>query len=287
MKTLFTCLVLAFFLTNAHAQDIDATLGGNTSTEGFSVKDNGGNNLFRVTGEGKVGVGTTNPGAGLELNNAAGYSSALGLNNTGGGTEWRISSWTDGNLRFVKIPGSTFTAMQIEPINGWVGIGTTPTANLHLNHAQFVPDGGFRLQQSFTGDEWLFYTSQSTSDLRIFFNGVAKGEFDDVTGNYTAVSDERLKKNIEPVESVLDKINSLQPRKYNMNEELNTAEKHYGFIAQELEKIFPELVSVTPDDGDGIADLRTVSYTELIPILVKALQEQQKLIEELQRSVNR
>lgn len=283
MKTLFTFLVLTFFLTTAHAQDIDATLGGNTSSEGFSVKDNGGNNLFRVTGEGRVGVGTTSPGAGLELNNAGGYGSALSLNNTGGGTEWRISSWTDGNLRFVKIPGSTFTAMQMEPVNGWVGVGTTPTANLHIRHDQFVPGGGLRLEQELDGDEWLFYTSQSVNDLRLFFNGVAKGEFDDVTGNYTAVSDERLKKNIEPVESVLDKINSLQPRKYNMKEEVNTAEKHYGFIAQELEKIFPELVSVTPDDGDGIADLRTVSYTELIPILVKAIQEQQKLIEELQR----
>ena len=194
---------------------------------------------------------------------------------------------TDGNLRFVKIPGSTFTAMQMEPINGWVGIRTTPTANLHVNHDQFVPDGGLRLEQSFTGDDWLFYTSQSVSDLRLYFNGVAKGAFDDVTGNYTPVSDERLKKNIEPVEDVLSKLNSLQPKKYNMKEEVNTAEKHYGFIAQDLENIFPELVSVTPDDGDGIADLRTVSYTELIPILVKAIQEQQKQIEELQRAVNK
>ena len=286
MKTLFTFLVLTFFLTTAQAQDIDATLGGNTSAEGFSVKDNGGNNLFRVTGDGRVGVGTTSPGAGLELNNAGGYGSAISLNNTGGGLEWRISSWTDGMLRFVKIPGSTFTAMTMEPINGWVGIGTTPTHNLHIRHDQFVPPGGgggLLLEQELDGDAWLFYTSQSVNDLRLFFNGVAKGEFDDVTGNYTAVSDERLKKNIEPVESVLDKINSLQPRKYNMKEEVNTAEKHYGFIAQELENIFPELVSVTPDDGDGIADLRTVSYTELIPILVKAIQEQQKMIEELQR----
>lgn len=286
MKTLFTFLVLTFFLTTAQAQDIDATLGGNTSAEGFSVKDNGGNNLFRVTGDGRVGVGTTSPGAGLELKNAGGYGSAISLNNTGGGLEWRISSWTDGMLRFVKIPGSTFTAMTMEPINGWVGIGTDPSMNLHVEHSQFT-DGGFLLENTFNSAAWQLYTSQSTNDLRLFFNGDSRGAFDDVTGNYTPVSDERLKKNIEPVESVLDKINSLQPRKYNMKEELNTAEKHYGFIAQELEKIFPELVSVTPDDGDGITDLRMVSYTELIPILVKAVQEQQKQIEELQRAVNK
>jgi hypothetical protein len=285
MKTLFTFLVLTFFLTTAQAQDIDATLGGATSTEGFSVKDDGGNTLFRVGGNGYVGVGTTSPGAGLELNNAAGYGSAVALTNTGGGTEWRITSWTDGNLRFVKIPGSTFTAMQMEPVNGFVGIGTTPSMNLHLLHNQFT-DGGFLLENTFNNAAWQLYTSQSSSDLRLFFNGAARGAFDDVTGNYTPVSDERLKKNIEPVESVLDKINSLQPKKYNMMEEVNTADKHYGFIAQDLEKIFPELVSVTPNDGDGIEDLRMVSYTELIPILVKAIQEQQKQIEELQRRIN-
>lgn len=285
MKILFTFLVLTFFLTTAQAQDIDATLGGNTSTEGFSVKDDGGNTLFRVGGNGYVGVGTTNPQAGLELKNAAGYGSALSLNNTGGGTEWRITSWTDGSLRFVKIPGSTFTAMQMEPVNGWVGIGTTPSMSLHLLHSQFS-DGGFLLENTFNNAAWQLYTSQSTSVLRLYFNGAPRGAFDNVTGNYTPVSDARLKKNIEPVESVLDKINSLQPRKYNMKEEMNTEEKHYGFIAQELEKIFPELVSVTPDDGDGIVDLRMVSYTELIPILVKAVQEQQKQIEELQRRIN-
>jgi len=285
MKTLFTFLVLTFFLTTAQAQDIDATLGGNTSNEGFSVKDNGGNNLFRVGGDGRVGVGTISPGAGLELNNAAGYGSAISLNNTGGGLEWRITSWTDGMLRFVKIPGTTFTAMMMEPINGWIGIGTAPTANLHIKHDRFIPDGGLRLEQSFTGDEWLFYTSQSSSDLRLFFNGDAKGAFDAVTGNYTPVSDERLKKNVEPVEDVLSKLNSLQPIKYHFLENSDVDEKHYGFIAQDLEKIFPELVSVTPDDGDGMVDLRMVSYTELIPILVKAIQEQQKQIEELQSKI--
>jgi hypothetical protein len=282
MKTLFTFLVLTFFLTTAQAQDIDATLGGATSTEGFSVKDNGGNTLFRVGGDGYVGVGTTSPGAGLELNNAGGYGSAISLNNTGGGLEWRISSWTDGMLRFVKIPGSTFTAMTMEPINGFVGIGTDPIMNLHVEHNQFT-DGGFLLENTFNNAAWQLYTSQSSSDLRLFFNGASRGAFDDVTGNYTPISDERLKKNIEPVEDVLSKLNSLQPKKYHFLENSDVDEKHYGFIAQDLEKIFPELVSVTPDDGDGIVDLRMVSYTELIPILVKAVQEQQKMIEELQR----
>jgi hypothetical protein len=180
--------------------------------------------------------------------------------------------------------------MQMEPVNGWVGIRTTPTFNLHIRHDQFVPPGGgggLLLEQESDGDAWLLYTSQSSNDLRLFFNGDAKGAFDDATGNYTPVSDERLKKNIEPVESVLDRIKILQPKRYHMLDELNTTDKHYGLIAQDLKKVFPELVSVTQNDGDGIEDLHQISYTELIPILVKAVQEQQKLIEELQRAVGK
>ena len=61
MKSLLTLLVLAFFFTSVQAQDIEATLGGNTATDGFSVKDNAGNTLFRVNGLGRVGINTTNP----------------------------------------------------------------------------------------------------------------------------------------------------------------------------------------------------------------------------------
>jgi archaellum component FlaC len=60
----------------------------------------------------------------------------------------------------------------------------------------------------------------------------------------------------------------------------------YGLIAQDVEKVLPDIVNtINGDDGDGIQNLKTVSYTELIPVLVKAMQEQQVIIEELQKQV--
>ncbi|MCH8032257.1 MAG: DUF1566 domain-containing protein [Bacteroidetes bacterium] len=67
MKTLFTFLVFIFIFTTAEAQDINATIGGNTSNEEFSVKDNVGTTLFRVGADGNVGIGTTSPTQKLDV----------------------------------------------------------------------------------------------------------------------------------------------------------------------------------------------------------------------------
>ena len=78
-KTLFTFLVFIFLLTTAQAQETEATLGsegtsevdvtlsGNTLSEGFTVKDDGGTTLFRVRGDGRVGIGTSHPISKLDV----------------------------------------------------------------------------------------------------------------------------------------------------------------------------------------------------------------------------
>jgi len=67
----------------------------------------------------------------------------------------------------------------------------------------------------------------------------------------------------------------------------------YGIMAQDLEKVFPDMVMDTkhniPDkDGhltDEVLELKAVNYTQLVPVLIKAVQEQQQLIDELKREV--
>jgi len=61
MKTLFTFLVFIFLLTTAQAQDIVETLSGNTSGQAIIFKSSTGTTLFKVRGDGNVGIGTTNP----------------------------------------------------------------------------------------------------------------------------------------------------------------------------------------------------------------------------------
>ena len=105
-----------------------------------------------------------------------------------------------------------------------------------------------------------------------------------VSGQIIGVSDVRTKMDVNEVSSVLHKIMKLNPVSYlyktHEYAELElSSEKQYGFIAQEVEHIFPDLVSdyvIRPDSGES---LKGIDYIKLIPLLTKAIQEQQILID--------
>lgn len=67
MKIVFPLLILCFITYNIQAQEIEAKLGGATINQGFSVKDNLNNSLFRVRGDGNVGIGLTSPIARMHI----------------------------------------------------------------------------------------------------------------------------------------------------------------------------------------------------------------------------
>jgi len=98
-------------------------------------------------------------------------------------------------------------------------------------------------------------------------------------------SDLRYKKNICPISDALAKINSIQGvtyewRKEEFPEKSFSIGRHYGVIAQELEKVLPDAVQT---DKDGY---KTVSYTDLIPLLVEAIKQQQTQITELSKKLS-
>ncbi len=116
------------------------------------------------------------------------------------------------------------------------------------------------------------------------------------TGSWTLSSDAQLKKEVVNLESSLDAIMKLRPTSYlyktddpkfaTMNLEKGV---HYGFIAQELEQVYPALirnnVHIAPQDQTAKVEFKSVNYTEMIPLLVKAIQEQQQQIEELKKQL--
>ena len=111
-----------------------------------------------------------------------------------------------------------------------------------------------------------------------------------VTGTLSSPSDQRLKENIKSVESMLDKVMQLKPSSYNYKKEYQRMSlaggTQMGFIAQEMEKVFPQLVSIIPDkniDGSRISDYKGINYIGLIPVLTKAVQEQQKTIADVKQ----
>ncbi len=97
-------------------------------------------------------------------------------------------------------------------------------------------------------------------------------------------SDQRWKTNIKPIQNALDNVLKMQGVTYYWKVD-EYPDKHFpegeqiGFIAQEIEKVYPQVV-LTDKDG-----YKSVDYTKLTPVLVEAIKEQQKIIEELQKVI--
>jgi hypothetical protein len=82
--------------------------------------------------------------------------------------------------------------------------------------------------------------------------------------SFSQTSDIKLKKNIIdiPLEDI-NKLTQLYPKKYNM---INDSNDHYGFIAQDIETVYPNLVSIYDKK-----DTKSINYIELIPIMVQQI----------------
>lgn len=100
-----------------------------------------------------------------------------------------------------------------------------------------------------------------------------------VEGIIVNPSDKNLKDNINKIDiETTNKIMNLNPSKFTLNRD-PTGHIHYGFIAQELEEEYPELISIKPDAN--MANLKSINYLEIIPLLVNKIQMMQKEIDEL------
>jgi len=119
------------------------------------------------------------------------------------------------------------------------------------------------------------------------------------TGDVTAFySDQRLKKNITPIVDALSKVNTLRGVLYQGNE---IAESYgytdtkikVGVIAQDLEKVLPQVVVPAPFDtdkeGNSISgeNYKTVQYEKIVPLLIEAIKELTAKVSELESKINK
>ena len=97
-------------------------------------------------------------------------------------------------------------------------------------------------------------------------------------------SDRKLKENITSLENnTLEKVLQLNPVRFTLKSDISK-KKRIGFIAQEVEDVFPEYVTVSVDNEGE--ETRYLDYSQMVSILCKAIQEQQKEIEELKKLIN-
>jgi hypothetical protein len=111
-----------------------------------------------------------------------------------------------------------------------------------------------------------------------------------VNGSIINPSDINIKKNINniPLEEI-NNISLLKPKMYNFIEKYDDENmKHYGFIAQELEEIYPNLIMnvVNEDDGEGDNEIKGINYFELIPLLIGKINNMQMEMDEMKKEIN-
>lgn len=191
-------------------------------------------------------------------------------------------------------PGAGGGGVNIISIDGddeLVGVNiTAPTANLHIKQVG-TGEEGLAIENNGNGnDVWAFEIGGNDLILTYDADGpgaggaITHGVFNDSNlGNYVA-SDRRLKNSIEGLDdNTLNKVMQLKPSKYFYNHNKKGGLKTMGFIAQEVIDLFPE--AVEDEGGEEGRDYMMVNYRDFSVIAIKAIQEQQVIIDQLQQEM--
>ena len=239
---------------------------------------------MRISSAGNVAIGNTSASQPLHVTVAAGaYNTTIAQQSNLGGFV----------LVEANSSGSNSRASIVLRGNDLIGGG--------LSVARENPTGGWQTYMTFyannvTGGAGVTSIQEK---LRISSDG-SLGANGSTTNIYNA-SDRRLKQNITPINYGLDAVLNMKPISFNWADGFQEIEKDktmLGFIAQDMEKVVPEVVekfSKTPIElnGELIEDSLTINQKYIIPILVKAIQEmntkldeQNQTIQNLQEQIN-
>ncbi|MFT4733423.1 MAG: hypothetical protein ACI9K1_000375 [Arcticibacterium sp.] len=285
---------------------IDDVDGGRTP---FTIEANAPSHSLYVDDGGRIGLGTSTPV--VEIHSKDGNTPTLRLEQDGssgfgaqtwdvGGNEsnFFIRDATNGSSLPFRIMASAPNSSLYIAADGDIGFETT------------TPDGQLDIAHSANGnDHALLVSPTSAVGINIDNGFLPKGLFDvqttggisnftvSTTGVYvknailpgaSAPSDERLKQNIVALTDATNVLMKVYPKSYFYREDIIkkygfSEKKQFGIVAQDLEKVLPELVtSKNLGQGDFY---KTVNYNSLIPILIQALKEQKLRIDELESEV--
>jgi hypothetical protein len=207
---------------------------------------------------------------------ASGHSStALGYGSTASGKygATALGSHTIASGHTSTAIGNYTTAEDIYSFVIGVHNNTDETPNpesfSYQNTAFVIGNGGHDSEGNYVGTSDTF-----SNAFEVLFDGTTT-----IAGDLSINSDARLKANIVSLGSTLVRLLQIDGKTYTMKKDENKKQK-IGVLAQDIEKVFPELVS----ESNGI---KSVNYQGLIPVLINALKEQQSEIDRLKTQEER
>jgi hypothetical protein len=260
----------------------------------------GTSEIFTITSGGNVGINTTNPTYLLDVNGTGrfGGNITLGEDGTYSGTYYTVgfSGSANGSNRIfaakdgsdgIYIASATGTFIHLRAGGGSTNhllISNTGAATFSANvnsYKSFEVNNSNNTSGNGTITSILGANCNNTSSYhfigytgtsdRIYIYG--NGNIVNSNNSYGALSDIRLKENITDTASKLADLLKVKVRNYNL---IGDDKKQIGVIAQELESIFPGMI-----ETDGKSGMKQVKYSVFVPMLIKAMQEQQAQIEQL------
>jgi hypothetical protein len=236
------------------------SFGANPSYEGYSFWDDYSHStlVFRINGSSNYSYKYY-----WQYTNTTGYYSDT--------NSWHLTPNTGSSYGSMQVQGARSTWRGIHFYDG----GNTPhlmfdgSANGGI---YYEGTGRWALYYSHSNNSWGFGTSTTSSGVAVYASGAIYA-----TGNITAYSDGRKKDNVVVIKNALDGVLKLRGVTYTWNNkkesDIGYGKTEIGVIAQEVEKVFPEVVKYMED-----VDEYSVSYGNITAILIEAIKEQHSII---------
>ena len=223
--------------------------------------------VMRISSDGNVGIGVTDPDQKLQVK---GVIETQATNSTNG---WLLYTYTDNTFRLNYNGSGSDEIVLTSSGNLFVGADTTGgTASAKIEANGGVDGRCFQTKVSGTG----------SANAITFNNGNGQVGYIATSGtstSYATSSDYRLKENVIYEFDALSRVAQLKPARFNFISDGETTVD--GFIAHEVSDIVPEAIT---GEKDG-EQMQGIDQSKLVPLLTKAIQEQQELIEDLKSRI--
>jgi hypothetical protein len=291
----------------------------NFATAPFRVDDNGAVTATSATITGDITAtsgtfsGTINASGGAFSGFVTAGTMKIGANVSGTDDGIYIDAnnyWFDGEARFKFGNATNYLTWDSTPGQEGVivqGDGSQPALwvdgdNIGASYAAlYITDGGLKVFNT-TGTPNGGYAIDCVGIMNAgrvrVYDAVAANGYITATGNITAFfSDERLKTKLGNIDNAINKLSQLNGFYYTTNELANSfgytdTKTQLGLSAQEVQSVFPDIVSLAPfdmkenttDESKSGENYLTIDYSKLVPVLVEAIKELKAEIEELKRN---
>jgi hypothetical protein len=224
---------------------------------------------MRITSGGNVGIGTTSPSYTLDV---------AGSTNVSANNFYRYNGDTGIIGSATAITGGVNTQLGIRAANDIL------FATNGANERMRITSGG-NVCINATSSSYNFYVNGTSQFGSINVGSLGTGTVYSNAGTLTNTnpSDYRLKNTIKPLTYGLNEVLQLNPKTFYYNDDLTKARLKYGFIAQEVKDIMPDLVRKLGADTDYLG----LENEGIFVTLVNAIKEQQAQIEELKSQLNK